>query len=142
MYIDKRHEFADATEKLDTGITDVIDLGSTNTTRDIASGKPLFLVIQVDTAVTRAAGACTVTFSLESDSTANLATSATIHAATSAIAKATLVAGYQTVLALPPGEYERYLGVRLTFSAAADTGKFNIFITDNVDTNRAYADAL
>lgn len=128
MYIDKELEFSDSQAVTASAIsTNVCDNGAVPGN----SGEPLYLVIQVDTAAT-AAGAATVTFSFESDSTADLATSPTVHIATAAIPKATLVAGHQIVLALPPGTYERYQGVRYTVATGPLTaGAFSAFITVN-----------
>ena len=92
MIMDERLEFADATA-LDTSGTDtdlvgdVIDLGST--TSDIGNGQPIYLVIQVDTAVT-SGGSATVDFKLLSDAAAAIAVdgTATQHFASGAIAKA------------------------------------------------------
>lgn len=88
---------------------------SANTTRDIGAGEPLYLHILVTTTMLASGGAAEFTVTLESDSTANLATSATVHwTSTAAIPKATLVAGYWIAkgVAIPPGAYERYLGLR------------------------------
>jgi hypothetical protein len=139
MILDELNEFCDATA-LDTGaagdylVGDVIDLGVAPTLQDLNGGADtdLYLVIQVDTAVT-SGGAATVQFSLKSDSTADLATSPTTHFATAAIGKATLVAGYRVcAVALPMGNYERYLGIIQTTAVAALTaGKINAFLTRN-----------
>lgn len=132
MIVNKKEEFSDSQAVTATAIgsTDVIDLGASPTLQDPANGKPLFIVFQVDTAAT-AAGAATVTLEVLSDSTTNLATSPTIHATTEAIGKATLVAGYKRILALPPGRaYERYLGVRYTVATGPLTaGAFSAFLT-------------
>lgn len=144
MFIDKQNEFADSQAVTVTAIsTNVIDLGATPTTRNPAPGEPIWLVIQVDTAAT-AAGAATVTFSLESDSTADLATSATVHWTSAAIGKATLVAGYLVAaIALPHGDYERYLGVRYTVATGPLTaGAFSAFLTADVQKWASYPDAL
>ena len=135
MIMDERLEFADATA-LDTSgtdtdlIGDVIDLGST--TSDVGNGQPIYLVIQVDTAVT-SGGAATVDFKLLSDAAAAIAVdgTATQHFASGPVAKATLVAGYTVaVVALPIGTYERFLGVATTTAAAALTaGAINAFLT-------------
>ena len=135
MIMDERLEFADATA-LDTSgtdtdlIGDVIDLGST--TSDIGNGQPIYLVIQVDTAVT-SGGAATVDFKLVSDAAAAIAVdgTATQHFASGPVAKATLIAGYTVaVVALPIGTYERFLGIVTTTAAAAVTaGKINAFLT-------------
>lgn len=138
MILDERNEFADATA-LSTSATgralvgDVIDLGGTS--QDIGNGQPLYLVIQVDTAVT-SAGSATVSFELASDASASIATdgSATVHAVTAAIPKASLVAGYvAAAVALPNGTYERYLGILQNVGTAALTaGKVNAFLTTDV----------
>jgi hypothetical protein len=148
MILDERNEFADATA-LSTAATgralvgDVIDLGAA--TRDIGNGAPLYLVIQVDTAVT-SEGSATVSFELASDAGASIATDggATVHFATGAIPKATLVAGYTAVaVALPMGTYERYLGILQNVGTAALTaGKVNAFLTHDVSKWTAYADGI
>lgn len=120
-FIDKEAEFSSTQLVTATAIsTNVIDLQAGGalfapTLQNLGAGEPVFLNIIVSGVVT-AAGAATVTFSLESDSTADLATSATVHWSSAAIGKATLVAGYNVIkLALPDAKtYERYLGVRYT----------------------------
>lgn len=142
MILDKQAEFSDAQAVTATAIsTNVMDLGGDPTLQDIGAGKELYLVVLVDTAAT-AAGAATVTFSLESDSTADLATSATTHITTTAIGKASLTAGAVVLIqALPPDDYERYLGVRYTVATGPLTaGKFDAFLTETPDTYRAYPD--
>src|SRR3546814_6756028 len=84
----------------------------------------------------------TLAVSLESDSTADLATSATTHFTPSALAFADFSpAG--TVLAavrLPLGEYERYPGVRYTVASGPLTaGAFDAFLTKDGSAYRAYA---
>lgn len=138
MILDERNEFADATA-LSTAATgralvgDVMDLGATSS--DIGNGSQIFLVIQVDTAVT-SAGAATVSFEVASDAQAAIAVdgSATVHAVTAAIPKASLVAGYLVAaVTLPMGNYERYLGIIQNVGTAALTaGKINAFLTDDV----------
>ena len=141
MYVDKQNEFADSQVVTGTAIsTNVIDLGATNTLKDIGSGQNVYLIVQVDAAAT-AAGAATVTFSLESDSTENLATSATVHYTSTAIGKAALTAGStQLAIKLPAGSYERYLGVRYTVATGPLlTGSFSAFLTTDAQTWRPYA---
>lgn len=148
MILDERNEFADAAAiALNVGNaiapnTDVIDLGATPTLRDIGTGEPLYLVLQVDTAFVGAMA--TIQFQLASDSTANLATSKTIHADTGAIAVATWAAGYTKVIALPmEANYERYLGLWMTVGTANVTaGKLNAFLTRDVSRWTAYPEAV
>ena len=141
LHVDAFDEFWDSTAVTSTAISNVIDLGAGNTTRNIAAGEPVWLEIWVDTAAT-AAGAATVTFSLESDSTADLATSATTHWTSAAIGKATLVAGYNVItIGLPLGSYERYLGLRATVATGPLTaGAFSAHLTHSPQSYTNYAD--
>jgi hypothetical protein len=142
MILDSRNEFADATA-LSTAATglalvgNVIDLG-TDGVNDV---EDMYLVVQVDTAVT-SAGAATVAFSLVSDAQAAIAVdgSATVHATTATVAKASLVAGYTVAqIALPKGQYERYLGVVQNVGTAALTaGKVNCFLTPTPVTQKSF----
>lgn len=145
MIIDKRNEFADATA-LSTAspatilFGDVIDTGGDGI-NDIDG---LYLVILISTTVT-SAGSATVQFHLASDAQAALAVdgSATYHWSSSAIAKATLVAGY-TVCAihLPKGTYERYVGILTTIGTAALTaGAASAFLTPDISTWKAFPNA-
>ena len=94
------------------------------------------------TAATSAGHAATMTVSLLSDSTANLATSPTTHFATSALAEAAFIAAGTTLVcvALPQGNYERYLGVKYTVGTENLTaGKFDAYLTlDPAGANRKY----
>lgn len=132
-YIDKQCEFSDAQAVTATAIsTNVMDLGDDVTTRNIGGPDSLYLVVITQTAATSATSAATLTVTLESDSTADLATSATVHYSTGSKAFAAFSpAG--TVLAvvqLPFGDYERYLGVRYTVGVENLTaGKFDAFLT-------------
>lgn len=149
MILDKFNEFTDATSAvINVGnaiLGDVIDLGATPTLRDLGNGQPLYWVIQVDTAFTDGAGeTATVKLELASDSTANLATSKTVHATFDATIVTTLVAGYQKIIPLPiQATYERYLGVWETVATAnLATGKLNMFLTTDPNGWRAYPDAI
>jgi hypothetical protein len=129
MILDKQNEFSDSQAVTASAIsTNVFDSGATGALKNL--GDTIFLVVQCDEAAT-AAGAATVAFSLESDSTADLATSPTVHATTAAIGKANLTAGStQWVIELPLAQYERYVGVRYTVATGPLTaGKFSAFLT-------------
>lgn len=146
MILDERLEIADAlTCVANIGnaiLGDVIDLGATPTLKDIGNGEPLYLVIQVSTAVVGSSS--TVQWQLSSDSTANLATSKTVHIDTGAIAEATLVAGYTIIQALPIAAlYERYLGIWQTVATGnLSAGNLNIFLTQHPAKYTIYPDAL
>lgn len=142
MILDKRTEFADATALsiAATGLAlvgDVIDLG----TDGINDVDEVYLVVQVDTAVT-SAGSATVEFQLASDAQAAIATdgSASVHFKSVAIPKASLTAGYTAVaVELPKGQYERYLGILQNVGTAALTaGKINAFLTMVPVTAKAF----
>ena len=147
MILDKNATFCDATtitaSVANAIIGDVYDLGSAPTLQDIGLGaEPIYLVLSIDTAVT-SNGSATVEFTLLSDSTADLATSATTHVRTGDIAKATLVAGYELIYPLPPGSYERYIGIFAnTKVQTLNAGKVNAFLTLNPHKFVALPDAL
>ena len=143
-YLDVFAEFCDDSTitATDTNaiIGNVIDLGSTGL--DLGN-TDIWCVIKIGEAVT-SNSATTHIFTLLSDSTENLATSATTHYTSPSIAKATLVAGY-TVAAfkLPAGTYERYLGLfEDTDGGALLTGTCNAYLTLNEPRWKAYPDAL
>lgn len=141
MIIDTQTQFSNEQAVTSTAIsTNVIDLGATPTLRDLGTGETMDLVISVDEAAT-ASGAATVTFSLESDSTADLATSATVHWSSAAIGKATLVAGYEVArIKIPAGSYERYLGLRYTVGTGPLTaGKFTASLVKDAQADAVYA---
>lgn len=154
MYIDSSLEFSDAQAVTSTAIsTNVIDLqaqgavsGRPNTLQNIGIGEEVFLVVQTNTACTDTSSDATLTVTLESDSTADLATSATVHYSTGAIAFANFSpAGSKVaVIRLPQGQaYERYLGIRYTVASGPLTaGKFDAFLTNAVQAQQYMASAF
>ena len=146
-WIDLNDMFSNNVAVTATAISDVKQVAARNLglslqtqpTVDLGNAD-LWCVIRVDTSAT-AAGAATVTFSLESDSTADLATSATVHWTSAAIGKATLVAGYTVVaFKLPVGNYEAFLGIRYTVATGPLTaGKFTAYLTNEYDVVKYYA---
>lgn len=146
MILDERLEFADSFDISgftaaggDELVGDVIDL---ETARDIGNGEPLFLVIQIDTAI--AGTSSTVQFKLASDAQAAIATdgSATVHWSSAAIAEATLEAGYVVAIVPLPyenPEYERYLGVQADVGTAnLSAGAVSAFLVRNPSAWKAY----
>lgn len=117
--------------------TNVIDLQDD---RDIGAGEPTYLLIKVDEDCDSAADGASVAFTLESDSTADLATSATTHLTVAATGEANLTAGTVVAkMALPIDDYERYLGLRYTVSGESLTaGKFSAYITKDVSAWKHY----
>lgn len=145
MFMDDNLEFADATSvgtpnNTTVNVGDIIDTSSVS--RDIGSGKPLYLVVTIDTLVT-SGGSATVAFLLVSDATTTIAVdgTATKHIETDAIAVASLVAGYKFVVPLPSSNptYERYLAfqVKETSGNALTAGNVNAYLT--LDTQGPWA---
>lgn len=95
-------------------------------------GEGLSPVIQITQAVT-SGGAAKVAFELVSDATGTIATdgTATAHFSTGMVPIASLTAGWSVAVPLPPGPYEKFLGLLVNISGAALTGgRFNAFLTE------------
>lgn len=141
--LDKQNEFSDSQAITVTAIsTNVINTlpgaSFTNVTQNLGGTLgSTFLVVQVDTLFAGTAG--TLNISLESDSTANLATSPTVHYSSGSIPQASLIAGYQLVIPLPFGNYEKYLGLRYTVGGTITAGAVSAFLTRDVQTWKPYA---
>ena len=149
MWVDDNLEFADATSvgTPNNSTVNVGDFLNKGTVRDIGNGEPVYLVIQVTTAII-SGGAATVAFLLVSDATTTIAVNgtATKHAETKAFPVADLIAGFQVVIPLPPEEpdWEQYVGVQVkeTASQALTGGNINAFLTLNPAVHKSYADAV
>jgi hypothetical protein len=149
VILDERTELGDALalSTAATGLALIGDVIDSSVARNVGLGKQLFLVIQVDTAVT-SGGAATVAFVLASDAQAAIAVdgTATEHARTAQIAKAALVAGFTLIIAVPPEAskpYERFLGILQDVLVAALTaGKINAFFTFTPSAWKATADGI
>lgn len=130
MILDQLLYFSDNQAVLADGISNVIDRGSTAPV--LANFSPgfagdLFLVIQTGTAF---AGATSLEVKLASDSTADLATSPTTHVSTGVIPVANLGANkVVAVLPVPPGDYERYVGLIYDITGAGTAGTVRAFLT-------------
>lgn len=120
--------------------TNVLDLrnGSSPTLVDEAlTGKDIWLVVQTVQAFNTLTS---LTITLESDSTANLATAPVVHFSTGAILLAALTAN--TTLArvqLPSADYKRYCGLRYTVTGTNPTqGSILAQLVMDVDRNKVY----
>lgn len=143
MLLDTQLKFSDAQALTATAVsTNVVDLRNqaTPTLVDEAiNSGDCWLEIHVITAAAGGDAAKTTTFSLESDSTADLATSATVHYTSAAITGAAMTAGAVPVrVKLPSGSYERYLGVRYTQSATFTSFTLTAFIALGTQKNTIY----
>lgn len=115
--------------------TNVMDLGpvTSNTTRDLGAGEPLYLSILITTTVT---DNVSTVFTLESDDNTSLS-SATTHWTGNTVLVASLVAGYWYAKAvpIPAGAYQRYVGIRMTPSTNWTLGASSAWIhTGRFDT--------
>lgn len=102
------------------------------------SGPEEWLVVQADNSADfAAAGAATLVVTVESDSTANLATAPVVHFSTAVIAKATILKN--TVLVrtqLPSDNYKRFLGLRYTVATGPFTaGAILAWLTPDIQRN-------
>jgi hypothetical protein len=150
MLIDTQNMFSDDQAITADAISSrVIDLlpqtikGSTaNVIRDIGAGTPLYLYVLVTTAFDGAADTSSLIVSLESDSTADLATSATVHLTLPEFEEAALVAGAFIAkgVPIPPGNYERYLGLRYNVGAEENfiAGKVQAWLSNARHDTRTY----
>ena len=155
MIMDERNEFADnvsvAAGAGTALIGDVIDLGSVG--RDIGIGETVYLVIRTGaTEIITGGSAGTISFALASDAQAAIATdgSATTHFSTGdlvtddAAANSVLLNAGGTIaqVALPLGDYERYVGILATIGTTTVTaGTIDAFLTKDPSAWKAYANA-
>jgi len=164
MILDERLEFGDAlvvtgTAGAKVAVGDVIDLGSylggtagaTELAPDVALGEDLWFVITTDTEVITGGSAGTVAFSLNSNATADLASTPTEHFITDAIVTDDSAAndarlnagGVICAVKLPLGNYQRYLVLGETIGTTTITaGKINAFLTKDFSKWVARANAV
>lgn len=140
MIFDSRNEFADAASVVagagSAVIGNVLDAGSAH--RDIGQGKPVYLVMTVDTEIFTAGAAGTVQFQLVSSAAAAL-TAPNVHAQTAAFVtggtgtQSPLAAGKTLICIALPSEglpYLEFLGIIcVTGTTATTSGKVNAFLT-------------
>ena len=161
MIIESEYLFADGTwaptalgDNISTNVTDVGPLGTpigpgstANLGRDLGQGQDLWFVVTVKTAVT-SAGAATVDFRFRSAANAALTTTPIDLVTSGAIAKATLVAGYQFMVRLPSAltgvtGYQRFVGANANIGTAVLTGgAFHVAIISDEQRNQKYGSAF
>lgn len=143
MLLDTQLKFSDAQALTATAVsTNVVDLRNQATpllVDEALTYSDMWLEVHCITAAAGGDAAKTTTITLESDSTADLATSATVHYTSAAITGAAQTAGAVLVrVKLPSGDYERYLGVRYTQSAGFTSHTVTAFITLGTQRNVIY----
>jgi hypothetical protein len=142
MILDKYTQLADTQAVTDTdAYTDYsYDTGNVTPKRKIGDGEPLCLVFTVDVA---AAGS-TDTTDLMAVTSANANLSSNIELASIRIANASLTAGSQWVIPLPPNSlYYRYVGGRVELgSGDTITVSCNLIPLSFAPRHEYYADAI
>lgn len=118
-------------------------LAADNLTTNLGAGKPVYLVVQVETAITHQANA-TLQITLESDSAAALNVAPTVHLDSGAIdltaVPANAALGFQWfAVALPSGDYQEFIGLRFAAGVADVTGGgIDAFLVDTLETWQPY----
>lgn len=149
MYVDSQELFSDAQAVTATVIsTNVLDLnpdgyGLASGVQDIGLGEEAtYLLVMTTTTITDTGSDATLTVTLESDTTANLATSPTVHYSSGALAFATYATAGTVIvqIPLPLGDYKRYLGVRYTVAAGPFTaGAITALLVTDIQRQKYYA---
>lgn len=141
MILDKQIEFSDSqvvtTSAVSTNVYDQAPL-TRNTSRDWGSGSNAYLVLQTDAAAT-AAGAATVTVTLETADNAAM-TGSTVVATYGPFSIAQMAAGQTiSVAGLPYAPMRRYVALRYTVGNGPLTGgSFSAFVTINPEVYSTY----
>lgn len=98
------------------------------------------LVIQIDTGLDSSGGAATVTFTLETYSTAVFSSARTVLWTSAALNETTAIAGYQVCKIPVPRPLQRYLTVVATIAGETSTaGAFSAFLVRTPDVAAAKA---
>jgi hypothetical protein len=106
------------------------------------TGRQMSVMITVPTALDSAGEAATLTIALQSDDDVAFGSATTLYS-TSAIAEATLAAGYQIFLPIPLNVSERYLRVYYTVGTEDFTGgTISAHVVEGFQANVQYADAI
>lgn len=135
MYVDKNLQLS-AAQSLTASALSTYSVNLASATRDIGAGKQLYAVITIDTSCNAADAAKTVAFSVVTDSTANLATSATTILSTAALTGAVLTAGRAPiVIPIPMGIADQYIGVYYTLSTTFTAFTLSAFIGFEYQSN-------
>lgn len=130
--IDKFNEFSDA--QAFTAVEAATSTYSFDTKgADIGTGEDLYLVVQVDTAVT-STGAATVQIQYVESATADLGTPTVLYDS-GAIAKTALTAGARPVAIKIPANTKRYVGVIYTVGTEVlATGSFSAYLCKDLQS--------
>ena len=139
MFIDKSLELADNAAVADSASDALIgtakqirSVTGDNATVDFSAGEPLYLVIEVTTAVTAVTN---YEFKVWTDADSNVIAGGTPLWSSGARAVVNYPAGKRFIVNLPEGDYEEYIGISGAASGADTSGaagNVNAFITKDV----------
>lgn len=126
MIMDQQNLFSDAqaitATANSTNVIDTLPSGGPNTKSGLGDGQDISLFAQVGPNAFTAAGAGTLTVTLVSADSADLATNPIVHFTTPALALAALAAHARIIgLDLPYGKYRRYVGLVYTVATGPMT---------------------
>jgi hypothetical protein len=140
MIVDKENTFCEELAVTgDAYATNYIDLGAA---RDVGNGEQLWVALTVTETFDSAGEAATLIISLRTDDNTTPSSPTTI-AATETIAEATLVAGYQRFIPIPPHTGERYLHLHFDNGTEVFTaGKISAQVVNQIQKNTHYPDAI
>ena len=144
MFIDALGLLSDAQALTATAFsTNTIDFGNVTPKRDVASGEPLCVAIQVDVSADATTGDETYRFDVVQSANANLSSpDILITTDTGFITRALLVAGFKFYLALPEGIItKRYFGMQYTLAGTTPliTVTAELQSLSMVQTDKTYA---
>ena len=98
-----------------------------------------WIVAQAQTAAAGGDSAKTLTITLESSSTADLATTPTVHWSSKAITGAQITAGATLAMFSPPSDnYAKFIGLRYTVSAGFTSWNLLAYMTPEIQRNVIY----
>lgn len=142
MYVDAQLTFSDAQAVTATAAsTNYIDLGplfSGNLTRNLGVGERMYIVVNVDVAMTDSGSDSTIAVTLETDDNTSFSSATTL--ATLGTFAAVSAVGTQIIAALPVGAYERYIQLRYTAANGnLSTGSFTASIVKDASMFATYA---
>ncbi|MGL5735555.1 MAG: Bbp16 family capsid cement protein [Beijerinckiaceae bacterium] len=139
MYLDRQLTVSNSQNVTATAVsTDAIDTQLTPVIRDIGAGEDMRMIIATELAAL-SAGASTVTFEIIQADDVALTTNVEVLAATGAIPKATIVAGYMAMDIVLPRNTRRYIGVRYTVGTGPLTqGRFIASLCHDSDRQKFY----
>jgi hypothetical protein len=143
MHLDTLMQLDNARAYTATAIsTNVYDTGpvTLNATKDLGAGEPIYLSILITTTVT--ANVSTV-FTLESGTDTNLS-SPVVHWTGNTVLLASLVAGYWYAqgIIIPPSNFKRYIGIRMTPSTNWGAGAASAWIHKGRFDTTVYASGV